>query len=116
MCNTNYMNSPLITGSFYHVFNRGVEKRSVFQSSKDYFRFMLTLDLYRFLPTSRKLSTHLRFNKELPKLKSDQKILVKILCFCLMPNHFHLLIQQMEENGISEFLRRLSDSYTRYFN
>ncbi|MBI4037089.1 transposase, partial [Candidatus Daviesbacteria bacterium] len=41
---------------------------------------------------------------------------VNILCFCLMPNHIHLLIQQLEENGISEFMRKFSHSYTKYWN
>lgn len=110
------MNSPLVVNSFYHVFNRGVEKRIIFTSSGEYFRFLQTLDFYRYYPTPRKLSTHLRFNSELPKPNISQKEIVKILCFCLMPNHFHLLMQQLEEKGITEFLRRISDSYTRYFN
>ena len=110
------MNSPLVNGSFYHAFNRGVEKRTIFISSDNYYRFLQTVDFYRFYPTPRKLSTHLRFNKELPSPNPNQKELVKVLCFCLMPNHFHMLLQQTKENGISEFLRRVSDSYTRYFN
>jgi|SRR3989344_7584609 len=116
MCNTKYVNSSLVNGSFYHIFNRGVEKRTIFTSTSEYYRFLQTLDFYRFYPTPRKLSTHLRFNTELPKPNFSQKELVKILCFCLMPNHFHLLLQQLEENGASEFLRRMADSYTRYFN
>lgn len=109
------MNSPLVNESFYHVYNRGVEKRIVFQSVKDYQRFLETLNFYRFHPTPRKLSTHLKFDSP-PSKNLIQKQLVKIVCFCLMPNHFHLLIQQLNENGISEFIRRILDSYTRYFN
>lgn len=110
------MNSSLNKPNFYHIFNRGVEKRVIFQDVRDYHRFLITIDFYRLHPTLRKLSTHLRFNTELPKIISGQKELVKIACFCLMSNHFHLLLQQLEDNGISEFLRRISDSYTRYFN
>lgn len=74
------------------------------------------MDFYRFYPTYRKLSTHLNF-KEPPLPKNfEQKALVKILVFCLMPNHFHLILQQLEDGGISEFIRRMLDSYTRYFN
>lgn len=110
------MNSSLVNGSYYHVFNRGVEKRTIFTSSSEYYRFLATLDFYRFFPTPRKLSTHLRFNSDLPKQSVDQKEIVKLLSFCLMPNHFHLLIQQLESGGTSEFIRRITDSYTRYFN
>lgn len=110
------MNSPLISGSFYHVFNRGVEKRTVFKNIYDYQRLLLTIDFYLSYPTPRKLSTHLTFKQPpLPK-EFKQKALVKILAFCLMPNHFHLLLQQLEDGGISEFIRRISDSYTRFFN
>lgn len=108
------MNSPLVSGAYYHIFNRGVEKRKVFQSPGDYQRFIKTLEYYYLYPTKLKLSTYLNFNQ--PPISFNQKALVQILCFCLMPNHFHLLIQQLEENGISEFMRRVSDSYTRYFN
>lgn len=44
------------------------------------------------------------------------KQLVEIICYCLMPNHFHLLIKQLKENGISKFISQLSNSYTKYFN
>ena len=110
------MNSPLVNGAFYHVFNRGVEKRTVFEATNDYQRFLITLDFYRLLPTPRKLSTHLAFKQPPIPRDFEQKALVKILAFCLMPNHFHLLIQQLEDGGISEFIRRIIDSYTRYFN
>lgn len=58
------------------------------------------------------------FRRGVIKLKKieNQKELVKIYCYCLMPNHFHLLVQQLTDGGISEFLRKASDSYTRYFN
>lgn len=110
------MNSPLINNNFYHVFNRGVEKRNIFQSADDYHRFLETINFYRYYPTPRKLSTHLKFNFPPIPRNFKQKPLVKILCFCLMPNHFHLLVQQLEDNGISEFVRRTADSFTRYFN
>ena len=46
----------------------------------------------------------------------NQKEIVKIYCFCLMPNHYHLLVKQLIDGGITQFLRKVSDSYTRYFN
>lgn len=103
------------SGYFYHVFNRGVEKRSIFLDRKDYLRFLETLDFYRLSPTPVKLSDFRR-NKGKYNKSIDQNELVKILCYCLMPNHYHLLVQQLNENGISTFLRKLSDSYTKYFN
>jgi len=110
------MNSPLENGYFYHVYNRGVEKRTVFQKPQDYYRFLETINFYRLHPTPRKLSTHLRFGSPPIPPHLMQNELVKILCFCLMPNHFHLLIQQIKDGGISEFIKRISDSYIRFFN
>ncbi len=109
------INPPLAAGSFYHIYNRGVEKRNIFTDKWDYLRFLETLDYYRRTPQPMKLSD---FRRGVIKLKKidDQTEVVKIFCYALMPNHFHLLIQQMTDNGISEFLRKLSDSYTRYFN
>ena len=109
------MNSPLANGSFYHIYNRGVEKRSIFQKPEDYQRFLVKLDYYRYHPIPRKLSIHLRF--DLPSPSVDEKNQqVRIIAFCLMPNHFHLLIEQLRDGGISTFIRKISDSYTRYFN
>lgn len=110
------MNSPLENNYYYHVYNRGVEKRTIFQESHDYYRFLETINFYRLHPTPRKLSTHLRFGSPPIPTHFTQNELVRIICFCLMPNHFHLLIQQIKDGGISEFIRRLSDSYTRFFN
>lgn len=105
----------LATDCYYHIYNRGVEKRTVFQNKWDYQRFLETINYYRLSPTPGKLSDFRRGVKFLKDIK-DQKMLVKIFCYCLMPNHFHLLVQQLEDNGITKFLHRLLDSYTRYFN
>lgn len=109
------VNPPFISGSFYHIYNRGVEKRKTFMGRRDYMRFLETLDFYRKTPVPMKLSDYRRGVVKLKKLE-NQTELVKIYCYCLMPNHFHLLVQQLSDGGISEFLRKVADSYTRYFN
>lgn len=108
-------NPSLATGYYYHLYNRGVEKRDIFLGRRDYLRFLETLGYYRKTPLPMKLSD---FRRGVIKLKEidNQTELVRILCYCLMPNHFHLLVQQMIDGGISQFLRKVSDSYTRYFN
>lgn len=50
------------------------------------------------------------------ELEKENKVFVSIICFCLMPNHFHLLVRQKEENGISKFLSQFQNSFTKYFN
>lgn len=109
------INPPLVTGSYYHVYNRGVEKRKIFMDKREYLRFLETLNYYRLSPQPMKLSDYRRGIIKHKKIESQEEI-VRILSFCLMPNHFHILIQQLKDGGISEFLRKVADSYTKYFN
>lgn len=95
----------------YHIYNRGVEKRKIFLDNQDHFRFIH--DLYRF--NDRNPTTSFSIEAGFPKGKK-REILVKILAYCLMPNHFHLMLRQVEENGITEFMRKIGTGYTNYFN
>ena len=108
-----YRFTPLVNDNFYHIFNRGVEKRQIFLTERDYERFLQTLYYYQFSGPKPKFSNKYRFkNKEFDK---NPKI-VDLLAFCLMPNHFHLLIKQLEDGGTQEFLSKIANSYTKYFN
>lgn len=107
-----YRITPLINGQVYHIFNRGVEKRNVFTNRREYAHFLEAAKYYR------QASPRVRFSKadndregNLP----DNK-LVEVVAYCLMPNHFHFLLKQTDNNGISTFMRKLINSYTRYFN
>ena len=112
---------PLVTGEFYHVFNRGVENRPVFLDKKDYRRAKEALEFYRFANLPVKLSHLFLLSSEdrkkiLSDLKKKDQKLVEIVSFCFMPNHFHFLLKQAVENGISKFLGNFTNSFTRYFN
>lgn len=105
----------------YHVFNRGVEKRPTFTNKRELDRAMQTLDFYRFDDLKVKLSKVLTLpaderTKFIQNIKKDFRKLVEIICFCFMPNHFHLLLKQKMDNGISIFLANITNSYTKYFN
>lgn len=98
----------MVSGEIYHVFNRGVEKRKTFLTNRDFEHFLEALDHYQ--SDSSKLSRKTK-NSEIKNPR-----IVEILCFVLMPNHFHLLLKQIEENGISTFMNRVQNSFTKYFN
>ncbi len=105
----------------YHIFNRGVERKSIFTDNREYNRAITTFNYYHFLKPTLSLSRVLNFNLEkkqnfLQQLTQTNKKLVEIICYCLMPNHFHLLIKQMQENGISRFMNNFANSYTRYYD
>lgn len=111
----NMANPPFVNGAFYHIYNRGVEKRTIFLEQSDYIRFLETVNYYRNTPLAMKLSDYKRGKNQTKKVE-NQVNLVNIFAYCLMPNHYHLLISQNVEGGITQFLKKLSDSYTRYFN
>lgn len=116
-----YRKNVLASGEIYHVFNRGIDSRPVFADKRDYQRFLETSDFYRYSKPLVRLSHYHRLLKEhkgnIPeKLRGKGKPLVTVLVFCLMPNHFHFLLKQLEDRGISIFMRNFQNSYARYFN
>jgi len=113
------------TNEIYHIYNRGVEKRNVFVSDGDRLRFIH--DLFEFNDVAPAENTYYRspqsYEVGLRKIvlrrsgrRNPRKLLVEILAFCLMPNHFHLMVRQKIDNGITEFMRKLGTGYTNYFN
>lgn len=111
---------PLVRNEIYHVFNRGIDKRPTFTNKKEYKRALDIISFYKYATPPIRLSRYLLLNADkqeelLQRMKESQQ-LVEILAFCLMPNHFHFLLRQNEENGISKFMAVFLNSYTRYFN
>lgn len=113
------------TRNIYHIYNRGVDKRKIFLDEEDYFRFIHDLfefndeapaiNIYYKAPNFKSYEVGLR--KISPKVKREpRKLLVELMAFCLMPNHFHLMARQLGDNGITEFMRKLGGGYTNYFN
>jgi len=93
---------------YYHVYNRGVEKRDIFLDNQDYVVFLGLLKKYLTGENLEKSNNRHKFKH----LGDD----VKLLSYCLMPNHFHLLLYQESEKGISQFMRKLATGYVMYFN
>lgn len=100
---------------YYHVYNRGTEKRKIFLTNKDYLRFISLLYLCN-TPEPIHRSDYLHASlAELLAIKRGQT-LVDIGAYCLMPNHFHILLHEHTDNGISIFMQKLTTAYTMYFN
>ncbi len=119
--------------NFYHVFNRGVDKRQVFMDEHDFLRFYVSL--YAFndenyqgslaggLDVNAVISSHTRtmgsHSSGMGEAVADmgaRRQFVDIHAFCLIGNHFHLLLRQNTPRGVSNFMQRLTQGYTRYFN
>jgi len=86
-------NPPICSNVVYHIYNRGVSKRKIFLMDDDYRFFMYKLSFY------------------------NKKYLINLISFCLMPNHFHLLLYtEDEKENISKFMKGLQLSYAFYYN
>ncbi|MFN3188132.1 MAG: transposase [Candidatus Paceibacteria bacterium] len=104
----------LAEGEFYHVYNRGADKRTLFTTPADYQRFLQTLYLAN-TPKQFVLRDVLRLDLSVYAIEKQDE-LVAIGAYCLMPNHFHLLITPLVEGGVAKFMNKLGTSYSSYFN
>ena len=100
---------------YYHLYNRGNSKRIIFHDNEDMDRFLSLLFISN--NTSRFTIRSITKEQHTPiyTVRRDKK-LVAIGAYCLMPNHFHILITQISDNGISKFMQKLSTAYSTYYN
>lgn len=111
---------PLITNQIYHVFNRGIDRRTTFSGKREFERGYQALLFYRFVRPPLRLSYFLSLgpdkrNQTLSQMEKGEQ-LIDVLAYCLMPNHVHLVLRQLFDEGISTYLSNIQNSYTRYFN
>lgn len=114
--------TPFVVGETYHIYNRGAHKEKIFRSASDYERFLVHLFLANnadpihvsklaVTPKYQGRSLMSIFEGEIP-----DRSLVDILAYSLMPNHFHLIIKEKREGGITLFMKKLMTGYAMYFN
>jgi|SRR3989338_259605 len=103
-----------VNGEFYHIYNRGVDKRSVFLDQYDFERFLQSMREFN----NQKPIGSLFENSFRDKVQLSNRVvkLVDVVAYCLNPNHYHLILSQRIENGISEFMHRLGTGFTQSFN
>lgn len=110
-----------IKDGYYHIYNRGVEKRNIFEDEMDYKVFLNYLKEYLSPKIDdKKLVQQVSFKdtvfKGVPRIPNNYHDKVELLAYCLMPNHFHLLIKQDIKSGMKEFIHSLLLRYSAYFN
>ncbi|MEA3328723.1 MAG: transposase [Candidatus Omnitrophota bacterium] len=109
---------PLVKGEIYHIFSRSIAEFEIFKSDSEYKRMRNLFKYYKLRPLLRFSA----FNEVQNKKEFFQKHLVKkeslteIIAYCIMPTHFHLILKQLKEKGISSVMNNILNSYTRYFN
>lgn len=103
---------------FYHIYNRGTDKRLIFLDDSDRERFLRSLLLFN---TSQAVESRHHGGRSSvgfwhSKRRREREGIVDIGAYCLMPNHFHLLVREKQPGGLSLFMRKLLTSYSMYFN
>lgn len=117
------MQKPVFQNDYYyHIVNRGVDKRDVFLDEKDFLRFLWSLRIFNSVDAIGSIyeKYHLCIQGGVGHPKGcptpQRKKLVEICCYVLLNNHFHFILKPLEENGIPMFMKKISGGYTNYFN
>lgn len=116
-----YRRTPIVTGEIYHTFNRSIARQPIFLNIRNYGRALELINFYSYVQPRLRFSHYNRLPlKEkadfLGDLKKNGRKQIQIFAFCLMPNHAHFLIRQIEKNGISKFMSNFQNSYAKYLN
>jgi len=125
----NYMRKiQFVNGEYYHIYNRGVDKRNLFIDKKDYWKFFDGMRDFNntsyyeerlgVLGVSKHSIRELKSDdfKQLGSFLKEQEKVVDLISYNLIPNHFHLILKQLQDKGISNFMHKLGTSFTNYFN
>ncbi|MBI5138560.1 MAG: transposase [Candidatus Vogelbacteria bacterium] len=104
-----------VEGECYHIFNRGTDKRTITEDKFDSDRFVLSLQKFNVIDPIGSIYES-SFHKHEDNEAEHQNRLVDMIAFCLNPNHFHLLVTQLTEAGVSKFLHRVQTGYSKYYN
>jgi len=113
-----------VNGEYYHIFNRGVDKRDVFSDAKDYQRFLLSMELLNSQEDGLMIEWRdFKYGNNKASLDDFLKLsfrksepLVEIIAYCLNPNHYHFILKQVADKGVERFMHKLGTSHTKYYN
>lgn len=116
-----YRKVVLANNQIYHLYNRGIDHKPVFTTKWEFQRAIDVIKFYQFADLPFRFSQLLKLPSEerikiLTDISSENRKLVEIIAYCLMPNHFHLMVKQLQDGGITKFVSNFTNSYTKYFN
>lgn len=105
--------TKLVPGEYYHIYNRGVDKRNIFNNKFDIQRFLQSMNEFNIQNPIGSLYAN-QFTKK--RLSGKATKLVKFIAYCLNPNHYHFLLTPLTEKGVEKFMHKMGTGYARYFN
>ncbi len=108
-------------GEYYHIFNKGINKADIFSDKYDVYRFIQSLKEFNRVETGNDIfyinkSKMQRVGYQVPHRRPKTKNLVNIVAYCLNPNHFHFVLEEVEDGGISKFMKRVGGGFSNYYN
>lgn len=106
-------NENFVDDEYYHIYNRGADRRNIFSQEEDTLRFLESIRVFN---TTLDIGDPIPFNRRCRREYPTKDRLVDIPCFSLMPNHYHMIQNQKQQDGIPTFMQRFGTSYTKYFN
>jgi len=106
----------LAIGETYHIFSKSIAEFVIFNNKKEYLRMKQSIKYYQREKPDIKFSKFTKNECAMKDFPSDKEKLASIIAYCLMPTHFHLVLKQLKQDGISIFMAKLLNSYSRYFN
>lgn len=120
----NMRKEKITTGEYYHIYNRAVDKQAIFHDRFDYSRFLFLIlyfqseilfkNIFRYIISYIKsgvFSVPAKHTNEIIKLRS-----LELTLFCIMPNHFHIVVKQLKEEGVALYMHRVLGGYSKFFN
>jgi len=111
-------------GEYVHIFNRGIQKQPIFETKADFWRFLFLLLTFQGEMVVKNVSREFKKSVQSQALHIDEDLvsdvlrtrMVELVAFCFMPNHFHLIIRELVDDGISRYMQRTQTAYVKYFN
>ena len=110
-----YRRGEIVPGEWYHCYTRGIDKRTTFENPSDYFRFQDAPYLSNSTANIERGKIQHLSHEEILSVERGEP-LTAVGAYCLMSNHFHLLLKEISEGGIAKFMQKVGTSYTMYFN
>ena len=114
----------LVSNEIYHIYNSSIAEFKIFHYDADLIRMQQILQFYRFKSMPTKFSIFAKemhvnqygFSNYLSCVSKGKEEIVQLVCYCIMPTHFHLILKQLKNGGISNFVSNVQNSYSHYFN
>ena len=107
---------PFRKREFYHIFNRGVDKRNIFSDQNDFQRFFQSMLEFNVDYSIGSIYWNSFKTSKLRHQMSKSSSLVNVVCYCVNPNHYHFILEPSVDEGIEKFMQKLGNGYTKYFN